>query len=52
MKLIVKVKDIEINIDDFDNGPVLKYDSENKEIIKTIKIMCEEALKLLKERNL
>lgn len=52
MKIIVKVKDIEIEINDNDNTAVIKYESHNKEVQKTIKIMCDEAIKLLKERNL
>lgn len=51
MKIRVKVKDIEIEIDDNDNTAVVKYESQNKEVQKTIQIMCAEATKLLKERQ-
>ena len=52
MKITVKVKDIELEVNDSDNNPVIKYETNNKEVQKTLKIMCEEALKLLKERNM
>ncbi len=51
MRIKVKVKDIEIEIDDNDNNPVVKYESDNKEVQKIIKVMCEEVMKLLKERQ-
>lgn len=47
MKIVVKIKGIEIKINDKDTTAVVKYESHNKEIHKTIKIMCEEATKLL-----
>jgi len=52
MKITVKVKDIELEVNDSDNNSVIKYETYNKEVQKTLKIMCEEALKLLKERNM
>jgi len=52
MKIRVKVKDIELEVDDYDNSSVIQYETNNKEVQKTLKIMCEEALKLLKERNM
>ena len=53
MKITVKVKDIELLVDDNDNGSVIKYESShNKEVQKTLKLMCEEAIRILKERNL
>ncbi len=52
MKIRVKAKDIEIEVDDNDNNTVIKYESHNNEVQKTIKTMCEEAMKLLKERQL
>jgi glutamate formiminotransferase len=52
MRIKVKVKDIQIEVDDNDNNPVIKYESHNNEVQKTIKAMCEEAIKLLKERQL
>ena len=51
MRIIVKVKDIIIDVDDSDNTATIKYETTNKEVHKIIKIMCEEALKLLKEQN-
>jgi hypothetical protein len=51
MKIKVKVKDIEIEVDDNDNNAVIKYESHNNEVQKTIKVMCEEVMKLLKERQ-
>ena len=51
MKIVVKVKDIKIKINDKDTTAVVKYESHNKEIHKTIKIMCEEANSLLIERH-
>jgi hypothetical protein len=51
MRISVKVKDIEIEVDDNDNNAVIKYESHNNEVQKTIKVMCEEAMKLLKERQ-
>lgn len=52
MKISVKVKDIKLEVNDCDNSAVIKYKTNNKEVQKTLKIMCEEALKLLKERNM
>jgi hypothetical protein len=52
MRIKVKVKDIEIEVDDSDNNAVIKYTSHNIEVQNTIKVMCEEAMKLLKERQL
>ena len=49
MKIKVKVKSIEIVIDDSDNTPIVKYESSNIQLQNTIKSMCDEALKLLKE---
>lgn len=51
MKISVKVKDIEIEVNDNDSSSVLKYESHSIEVRKTVKIICEEALKLLKERQ-
>ena len=51
MKISVKVKDIEIFVDDNDNNAVIKYGSHNEEVQKTLKIMCKEAIEILKERN-
>lgn len=51
MRIFVKIKDIEIEVDDKDNNSVIKYESHNKEVQKTLKIMCDEAIKLLKERK-
>ena len=50
MRIKVKVKDIEIEVDDNDNNAVIKYESHNNQVLKTIKVMCEEAMKLLNER--
>lgn len=52
MKITVRVKDIELEVNDNDSNPVVKHESFNKELCKTIKLMCDECLKLLKERNL
>ena len=52
MKIVVKVKDIKLEIKDNDNTTVVKYEEHNKEIHQTIKIMCEEAIKLIKERQM
>jgi len=52
MRIKVKVKDIELEVNDNDNNSVIKYESHNIEVQKTIKVMCEEAMKLLKERQL
>lgn len=51
MKITVRIKDIEIEVNDNDNCAVIKYEIANKELHKTIKLICEEALKILKERN-
>lgn len=51
MKITVKVKNVEISIDDSDNNAVIKYASHNLEVQKTIQVMCDECIKLLKETN-
>jgi hypothetical protein len=51
MRIKVKVKDIKIKVDDNDNNTVIKHESHNKEVHKTIKLMCEEAMKFIKERQ-
>jgi len=51
MRITVRVEDIEISIDDSDKSAVIMHDNYNKEVVKAIKVVCEEALKLLKERN-
>jgi hypothetical protein len=48
MRIKVKVKDFEIEVDDHDNNAVIKYEMYNEELQKTIKAMCEEAIKFLK----
>jgi hypothetical protein len=50
MRIKVKVKDIELEVDDNDSNTVVKYESHNNEVQKTIKVMCEQAMILLKER--
>ena len=50
MKITVRVKDIEIVVDD--NAPSIKFDYISKDVLKTISLMCEECMKLLKERNI
>lgn len=52
MRIIVKVKDIEIEVNDNDNTAIIKYESHNLELQKTIKVICDEVKKILKERNL
>jgi hypothetical protein len=49
MKISVRVKHIVIKLNDGDNNPVIKYESHNNEVQKTLRVMCEEAKKLLKE---
>ena len=51
MKISVKVKDIEIEVNDSNSDTYVKYDTHTDLIIKIIKSMSEEATKLLKERN-
>ena len=51
MKITVKIKDVEICIDDQDNTAVIKYGSHNKEVQETIKVMTEQCLRLYKERQ-
>ena len=52
MKIIVKVKDIELEVNDSDNTSVIKYESYNSEVQKTIMLLCKEAVEILKIRNL
>jgi hypothetical protein len=49
MKITVKVKDIEISLDEEVNNTQVKYN--NKEIIEILTKISDEALRLLKERN-
>jgi hypothetical protein len=49
MKITVKVQDIEICVDDSNINPIIKFYSE---VQKTIELICNEALKLLKEQKL
>jgi hypothetical protein len=49
MKISVRVKHIVIKVNDNDSNTVIKYESHNNEVQKTLKVMCEEAKKLLKE---
>ncbi len=51
MKISVKVKDIEIEVNDSNSDTYVKYEAHTDLIIKIIKSMSEEATKLLKERN-
>lgn len=51
MKIIVKVRHIELIVDDEDSDPVIKYESNNNQVIRTIKVMVEEAIKLLAKSN-
>lgn len=46
MKITVKLKDIKIVVNDFDNNAVLKYESHNKQVQETIKVMCDNCIKL------
>jgi hypothetical protein len=61
MRIKVKVKDIELEVNDNNNNTVINYEWHNNEVqgafsnnicSKTIKVMCEEAMKLLKEQML
>ena len=52
MRIKVKVKDIEIEVDDNTNNTYINYEWHNKAVHKTIEVMCEEAMKLLKEQML
>ena len=52
MKIVVRVKDVELLVNDKDSGSVIKHISGNEEVHKTIKIMVEECIKILKERNI
>ena len=49
MRILVKVKDIEIEINDNDNSAVVRIEPCNRELQKTIQIICAEAVKILKE---
>jgi hypothetical protein len=51
MKISVKVKDIEILVDDQDSNSIIKCEPYNRELQKTITLICQEAMKLLKERQ-
>lgn len=47
MKVTVKVKDVELNIDDLDISAVVKYDKTNDQLMRLIEKMCLEAKKLI-----
>jgi hypothetical protein len=49
MKISVRIKHIVIKVDDNDSNTIIKYENHNNEVQKTLKVMCEEARKLLKE---
>jgi hypothetical protein len=51
MRISVKVKDVVVEMDDNSDLTLVKYEPHNKEIQKILKIMCEEAIKILKERE-
>ena len=51
MKISVKVKDIEIEMDDQNTESFNRYDTRVEFVIKIMKSMSEEAMKLLKERQ-
>jgi len=49
MKIIVKVRDIKIVLDEEANNTQIKYSAENKEIQNTLKTMVNEAIRLLNQ---
>ena len=49
MKIIVKVGDVKIVLDEESNNTQIKYSDENREIQNTIKTMVNEAIKLLNQ---
>lgn len=51
MKISVKVKDIEIEMNDENTESFNRYDTRVDFVIKIMKSITEEAMKLLKERN-
>jgi hypothetical protein len=52
MKIIVKIRDIKIKMDDQNTESFSKYDTRVEHILTTIKAMTEEAKSLLKEQTL
>ena len=51
MKIRVKLKDIEIEMTDENTESFSRYDTRVDNVIKIIKIMSEEVLKLFKEET-
>jgi hypothetical protein len=51
MKILVKLRDIEIKMDDKNTESFNRYDTRADNVIKIIKIMSEEVLKLSKEET-
>ncbi len=49
MRIKVKVKNIEIEIDDSDNNAAIMYSQHNAQVQATIKVMCQEAIKILEK---
>jgi hypothetical protein len=47
MKITVRVKDIEIVVDEGSSDSIIKYETTNKELHKTIEKMCLEVKKLM-----
>ena len=52
MKILIKVKDVKIKMDDSNNDSFTKYDTRVEFVVKIIKSMSDEAIKLLKERQI
>ena len=51
MKITIKVKNVIVKFDDNNNDSFSKFDTRVEHVIKTIKVMTEEALKLYKNKN-
>jgi hypothetical protein len=47
MKITVRVKNIEIVVDEKGSDSIIKYEATNKELHKTIEKMCLEVKKLM-----
>lgn len=51
MRIHIKVKDIEIEVNDYDNNPVVRHKPYNEELCKTLEVMTNQAIKILNERK-
>ena len=51
MRIHIKVKDIEIEVNDYSDSGILGYNHHNSEICKTLEVMTNQAIKILNERK-